>query len=244
MEVRGVRECQACETRWSYFETGSLECPACGSMRSIGVGDRELHTGRPVELDLTRAREVLASGSVREAADPAGEAALEYIRGRGFINAGDLQPLSDTYVAAHEVRHAAAELGRTLTVSDEEAYYFGELLEGAARGDRPGREDVPASLHVARGLAAAAAVRAYRDALRTWVGRESTVEEAATLTGSLGDHVRRIKALDGAVEPAEADRLVAAAKALGDYLRSEAETDLERCRTLLENLGGFAEAEG
>lgn len=237
MEVRGVRECQSCGTQWSYFETASLECPECGSMRSVGVGDRELHTDSPVELDLSQAREVLASGSVREAADPAGAAALEYIRGRGFINAGELQPLSEVYVAAHEVRHAAAELGRTLTVSDAEAYYFGELLEGAARGDRPGGDDVPASLHVARGLAAAAAVRAYRDALRTWIERESTVDEAVTLTGSLGDHVRWIRALDGAVEPADADRLVAAAQALGDYFRSETETDLERCRTLIENLG-------
>lgn len=237
MEVRGVRECQACGAQWSYFETGSLECPECGSMRSVGVGDRELHTDRPIELDLSQARAVLASGSVREAADPAGAAALEYIRGRGFINAGELQPLSDTYVAAHEVRHAASELGRTLAVSDEEAYYFGELLEGAERGDRPDGDAVPASLHAARGLAAAAAVRAYRDALRTWVERESTVEDAATLTGSLGDHVRRIRALDGSVEPAEADRLIRAGQALGNYLRTGDETEVEVCRAALDQLG-------
>lgn len=236
MEVRGVRECQACGIQWSYFETGSLECPECGSMRSVGIGDRELHTDSPVDLDLTEARERLATGTVRDAAGPAGDAALDYIRSRGFIDSGVLKPLDDTYVAAHEVRHAASELGRTLSVSEDAAYYFGTLLEGATEGVRPEPEIVPQSLHAARGLAAAAAVRAYRVDLRTWIDHEGAVDEAASLVESLGDHVRRIRALDGNVEPADADRLIRAGQGLGNYLRTEDETELEACRAALETL--------
>lgn len=236
MEVRGVRECQSCGTQWSYFETGSIECPDCGSMVSVGVGDRELHTDRPVELDLADARERLATGSVRDAADPAGEAALEYIRRRGFIDAGELEPLDGTYVGAHEVRHVAGELGRSLSVTDEESSYFGALLAGATEGERPPPEDVPQSLYAARGLAAAAAVRAYREDLRTWIDRDETVPEAASLVETLGDHVRRVRALDGEVEPAAADRLVRAGRTLGNYFRTGEESELEACRAALESL--------
>jgi len=37
MKIRGDRECKSCGTRWSYYETGSIECPACGSVHSVGV---------------------------------------------------------------------------------------------------------------------------------------------------------------------------------------------------------------
>lgn len=236
MEVRGVRECRSCGTQWSYFETGSTACPECGSMVSVGVGERALHTDRPVELDLSAALDRFADGTVRDAADPAQEAALEYIRSRGFIDAGELQPLDDTYVAAHELRHVASELGRALSVSEAESYYFGQLLKGAADGERPPAEDVPASLHMARGLAAATAVRAYRDDLRTWLDREETVEAAVSQFESLGSHVRRVRALDGAIDPADADRLVTAARRLGEYLRDGDEADLEASRSALETL--------
>ena len=237
MDVRGVRECRSCGTQWSYFETGSTSCPECGSMVSVGVGDRHLHTDRPVELDLSTARDRYADGTVRDAADPAQEAALAYIRSRGFIDAGELLPLDETYVAAHEIRHVASELGRTLSVSEAESYYFGQLLEGGPEGQRPPAADVPQSLHVARGLAAATAVRAYREDLRTWVDREETVAAATSQLESLGSHVRRVRALDGAIDPEDADRLVTAARRLGDFLRDGDEADLEASRAALDALG-------
>ncbi len=237
MEVRGVRECRSCGTEWSYFETGTTACPECGSMVSVGVGDRHRHTNRPVELDLSTARERYADGTVREAADPAQEAALAFIRGRGFIDAGELLALDETYVAAHEIRHVASELGRTLSVSEPESYYFGQLLEGAPKGRRPPSEDVPPSLQVARGLAAATAVRAYRDDLRTWIEPEETTAAATSQLESLGSHVRRVRALDGGIEPAAADRLVTAARRLGDFLRDGEAADLEASRTALDAVG-------
>lgn len=236
MEVRGRRECQDCGTVWSYFETGSTACPECGSMVSVGLGDRKLHTARPAELDLSRAREALATGSVRDATTPATEAVRSYIRARGFIDAGELQGLDPTYLIAHEIRHVASELGRSLSVSDEEAYYFGRLLEGADTADRPEPAEVPPSLHQARGLAAATAVRAYRDDLRTWTDQEPTVEAASSLLESLGSHVRRVRALDGAIDPADADRLVTAARRLGAFFRDGEDADLEASRTALDAL--------
>jgi uncharacterized Zn finger protein (UPF0148 family) len=236
MEVRGRRECKECGTQWSYFETGSTACPECGSKHSVGIGDRVLHTNRASALDLAEAQELAAAGSLREAAEAASEAALAYIKGRGYIDAGELQLLEETAVAAHELRHAASELGRRLSISEAETYYFGELLEGAPEGERPPPEDVPDSLAGARGLGAAAAVRAYREDLRQWIDREGAPEEASSLLGSLGSQVRRIRALDGTVPPAEADRLVTAARSLGAYLRDDEESDLEQARAALEAL--------
>ena len=236
MDVRGERECQDCGAEWSYYETGSVECPECGSMRSVGIGERRTHTDRPVELDLSAAKEAVAERPVREAAEPAADAAMDYVRARGFIDKGELRPLDETYLAAHEVRHVASMLGRSLSVADDEEYYFIRLLDGAESGDRPPAEDVPDSLRAARGLATAAAVRAYREDLRTWLADRETVAAVTELVGSLETHVRRIRALDGDVPPAEADRLAAAADALGAYLRTDDERELEQARTLLDRL--------
>lgn len=238
MEVRGVRECKACGTQWSYFETGSTACPDCGSMHSVGVGERKLHTDSPVDLDLAEARDFAAADSLREAAEAASDAARAYIRKRGFIDAGDLAPLDETYVAAHELRHVGSELARRLEVSEDEEYYFGQLLEGATGGDRPDADAVPPSIAAARGLAAAGAVRAYRDDLRTWIDTvdEEPVPAVGSLLESLGSHVRRVRALDGAVDPATADRLVAAAQALGAYLRTGEDGSLERARAAVDAL--------
>jgi len=57
MEIRGERECTDCGERWSYYETGDVACPACGSMQSVGVDEeRALHTTTAGEFDLTEAR--------------------------------------------------------------------------------------------------------------------------------------------------------------------------------------------
>ncbi|MFB6267521.1 MAG: TFIIB-type zinc ribbon-containing protein [Halodesulfurarchaeum sp.] len=237
MEVRGERECQECHARWSYFETGSITCPECGSIRSVGVDERRRHTDRATSLDLSEARRLAGERSLREAADPAEEAAREYIRARGFIHAGELEPLDDTYLAAQELRHAASRVRRALSLSEEEKRYFLSLLEGAPDGDRPDPADVPASMRAARGLATASALRAYRDDLRTWLEDVEVVEEATSVVETLGDHVRRVRALDGDIDPAEAERLVIAGRAVGAYLRTDDVAELERARTALDAVG-------
>jgi uncharacterized Zn finger protein (UPF0148 family) len=216
MEVRGERECRECGTRWSYFETGSVACPSCGSIRSVGRGDRAEHTDAPATLQLGAALSAAGENRLREAAETAAEVAADYVRSRGFLHAGELQPLDGAYVAAQELRHAGVELARRSAVDAAEERYFLALLDGAPQGERP--DSVPDSLRTARGLAAAAAVRAYVRESSEW---QTPDPPARTVREQLTAHRKRLEALDGDVPPAEAERLLAAARSLGTYLRGE-----------------------
>lgn len=235
MKVRGERECQDCGKLWSYYETGSVECPACGSIRSVGVDDRTQHTASQRTLDLTPARDLVDDDRpLRRVAERAGDLCGEYVRDYGFIHAGDLQELDDTYLAAMELRQVAATLARQLRVGDDEEYYFLELLRGADRGERPEPEVVPASLRPDRGLAYATAVREYRADLREYLD-ERPDSTARRVLESLGLHVRRFRALDGDVSPREAERLLRVARDIGAYLRGE-EAALARAEDRLDRM--------
>lgn len=237
MEIRGERECTDCGTRWSYYETGSVTCPDCGSMRSVGTDDeRAYHTDVASAIDLDEARTLAANETLREAADAAEAAANEYARERGFVSGGELRNLDDAYLAARELGYAASELERARAVDEDEEYYFLTLLRGADDGERPDESDVPASFRAVRGLAYATAVGEYRRELRSWLDtRDAEPDEARALLESLGDHVKRVKALDGNVTLDTADRLVEAARAVGDYARGDDE-DATRARSLLDGL--------
>lgn len=232
MEVRGERECKACETQWSYFETGSVECPDCGSMRSVGVGERALQTDGAAELDLDDARSA-AADDLRGAFDPAVEACREYCQSRGFVAGGDLLDLDDIYLAAQELRRAALLLGDAMRVGDDEEAYVLALLKGADSGDRPEPEEVPESLRAARGLGYAAAVRAYRADVRTYA--DSLPDAEQRLHERLGSHVKRIRALDGDVPAEDAERLVLAARRLGDAVCGD-EAAVEQANAHLDGL--------
>jgi hypothetical protein len=255
MKIRGERECKDCGARWSYYETGSVECPDCGSLRSVGVEtERRLHTDSPVEFDLTEAREATETESLREAADRAAEIAREYVRKCGFIRGGDLQPLDETYLAGAELRHAADVVSRGLQLDDDEELYFLDLLRGAdgASGadgtdQRPAPNEVPESMYPIRGLAYADAVGEYRREMVDWaddteVGDstddESGVgEQAESALESLREHVKRVQALDGDVDPETAELLVEAARDVGRYLR---EGDDEALASARERFGRLA----
>ena len=235
MKVRGQRECKECETRWSYYETGSVSCPACGSRHSVGTDDeRSLHTATAAALDLTHLRGSLDSMPLTRLAADAADAAGEFTRGYGFVDAGRLQPLGETYLAAMELKHAAAELDRRIDVSDDEKWYFTELLR-ADEGVRPASGDVPESMRAMRGLAYANAVREYRSGLRTYLD-ENPDPAVDGVSERLSTHVRRVRALDGDVQPREAETLVDAARAVGRYLADGEEGELavaeERLRSL------------
>ena len=234
MDVRGERECKACGTRWSYFETGSVECPDCGSVRSVGVGERAEQTDGAAELDLSAARNA-AVDDLRGALEPAVDACREYCRSRGFVAGGDLLDLDDTYLAAQELRRAAVFLGDAMRVGEDETRYLLALLNGADRGERPEPADVPESMRAARGLAYAAAVGAYRTDLRAYCDDEVPEPERGLLE-RLRDHVKRVKALDGDVDPEDSERLVIAARRLGDAIRGD-EAAVEEARAHLNALG-------
>jgi uncharacterized Zn finger protein (UPF0148 family) len=229
MKIRGQRECTDCGARWSYYDTGSVECPDCGSLRSVGVEDeRRLHTDSPAEFDLTEVREAVDAQPLREVADRTGQLAREYVRKRGFVRGGDLQRLDDTYLAARELRHAADVVRRGLDLSDDEEWYFLELLRSADADpdidpdaeQRPAPDEVPESMHPIRGLAYAEAVAEYRREMANWADENEVGEQGRDALETLDDHVKRVQALDGDVDAETAELLVEATRDVGEYLRA------------------------
>ncbi|MFC7077942.1 DUF7117 family protein [Haloarcula halophila] len=216
MRVRGERECQDCGTRWSYYETGSIACPECGSVHSVGIDDRTRHTDAPATLDLTPVRNRIERDTVEELATQAAESCRSYARKRGFIDAGELRPLDETFVAARELQAVGDEIGRGLRIEDDVELYFYDLLSGADAGERPAPDEVPSTLRSPYGLAMAAAVGDYQRDLRTYLDDHPS-EQARRLSGRIRDHRKRIEALDGDIDPADADRLVSAARDLGRF---------------------------
>lgn len=235
MKIRGDRECQNCGSRWSYYETGSVSCPECGSLRSSGVDSHKLHTASPVEFDLTGVRAQVEAATPRDLAATAAEESRSYVIQYGFIDAGELRPLTDTYLAATELRHVGGTLEGAMRVEDDEEYYLLSLLE-ADEGERPPTADVPESLRPARGLAYASAVEEYLGDVRTYLD-EHPDEPARDAVSTLTEHRKRVAALDGDVPLSTAEGLVRAARAIGRYLIEDEESQLAQAREHLDGLG-------
>jgi hypothetical protein len=226
MEIRGERECTDCGAQWTYYETGSIECPECGSIRSVGIGERAEHTAGPATLELGEAIDAIDQEPLDTVAEMAVDAARNYLRTAGFIRAGELLPFSETYLLAAELRRAGGTLSRAMRVGDEEELYLLSLLRGGADGERPAPAEVPESLRSERGLAIAAAADAYvSDLRRLYDEPEPAVAEVLS---SVRARRKRIEALDGDVDPTEAEAVVRALQDLGEYLRTGEETALAR----------------
>jgi len=236
MKIRGRRECKACGTQWSYYETGSISCPACGSAHSVGVDDeRTVHTATAATLDLTPIRADIDTEPIDRLAVRASDRTRAFTRGYGFIDAGRLARIDDTYLAAMELKHVSGELGRRLDVSDEEEWYLTELLR-ADEGVRPPPDAVPESLRDMRGLAYADAVREYRSDVRTYLEEFPDPTVTDTLE-RLSTHLKRVRALDGDVPPQESETLVDAARGIGHYLADGEEGELAVAEERLDSLG-------
>lgn len=234
MKVRGQRECTECGTRWSYYDTGEVACPECGSLRSTGVDERTRHTDAPVDLDLTEPRN-RSEEDLTAAAEAAAERCREFVRRTGFINAGELRPLSDQYLAAAELAAVGAAVGRAMRTDDDEELYLLSLLRGADAGDRPAPEEVPDSLAATRSLAYASAVDDYRGDVRTYLEDDPHPEVRSALE-SIRDHVRRIEALDGEVDVRVAEQLVQSVREVGQYLAEGDEAALAAAQDRLDAL--------
>lgn len=239
MKIRGERECTDCGTRWSYYETGSVGCPACGSLRSVGVNERTEHTDLDADLDLDAVRGAVDDLPLGEVAERAAEEARSYVRRRGFIRGGRLAALDDAYLAAAELRYVADVLARIRPHerTDEGELYFLELLRTADGGERPGVGEVPETLRMARGLAYAEAVREYRRDVRSWLESRELADDERGALDELGEHVTRIRMLDGDVSARTAERLIETARDLGAALREGDEIALARAQERLETLG-------
>lgn len=231
MEIRGERECSACGNRWSYYDTGRITCPACGSVRSVGVDEPSEHTAGTATFDLTSVRADVDEAPLADLADRAAEEARAHVRNAGFVHAGELQPLDDTFLAATELRRVGTTLGRVMHRGEAEELYFLELLGGADRGERPDPDAVPEPLYPERGLAVAASVDVYLSDLRRAYGdRDSAVNSVLSTARA---HRKRIEALDGDVDPAAAERLVRTVRDLSAFLREDDEPALARARERL-----------
>jgi hypothetical protein len=233
MEIRGERECTDCGAQWTYYETGSVECPECGSIRSVGVGERAEHTAGPATLELGPAIDAIDDEPLDTVAELAVEAARDYLRSAGFVHAGELLPFSETYLLAAELRRVGATLSRAMRVSDEEELYLLSLLRGGADSERPPPAEVPDSLRAERGLAVAAAADAYVSDLRQLHGDPEPA--VAELLSSVRTRRKRIEALDGDVDPTEAEAVVRALRDLGEYLRTGEETALTRATERIQS---------
>ena len=242
MEIRGERECKDCGCRWSYYDTGAVACPECESLRSVGVDeDRALHTTTAAAFDLTGARTAWDDAPEDEAVDVVKATCREFVRGNGFVHGGELVAFDGRRVAARELANAVDVLGRTRTFENEDAveFYVLELLRGADAGDRPPAADVPAAMHGARGLAVADILERYRRDVREYL--ETTDCEVVpavkdVLTG-LESHQKRVQALQGDVDPRDADALYEAARGLNDYLREGDESAVVEAAERLRQLG-------
>jgi len=232
MKVRGERECRSCGAQWSYYETGSVACPACGSVHSRGVGERAEHTAGPATLDLSGARAAVGEDPLREVAERAAEAGAEYTRQADFVHAGELQPLSGTYLAAAELRRVGTTLARSMRADETAELYFLSLLDGADAGERPPPEEVPDALRADRGLAVAAGADAYVSDIRRLV--EEPGSGLAEAFSALRARRKRIEALDGDVDPSKAERVVRVLRDVGTYVRANDERALVRAQERLD----------
>ncbi|WP_251342839.1 DUF7117 family protein [Haloplanus halophilus] len=233
MEIRGRRECQDCGCRWSYYETGSVSCPDCGSLRSVGVDDRTLHTDAPATLDLTPYRNAAADDELADAVDDCKSDLRSYLRRRGFVDGGELRPLDESVVAAAELLQVVDAFDRLRDPTDAEYTYLLALLRDADRGERPGPAAVPERLAAARGLGDAKAVDAYRRDLLSWLDEHPDAEARRTL-GTVRERCKRVEALQGDVSPSEAESLVRAAREVGSYLIEGDESALASARNRLD----------
>ncbi|ESS02599.1 MAG: hypothetical protein A07HR67_02932 [uncultured archaeon A07HR67] len=182
MNVRGERECRDCGNRWSYYETGAIECPQCESLRSVGVTERATHTDTPVTLELNahRTRFGEARGTLpSEGVDELKRDLRRYVHKRGFINGGELRRLDSTYLAARELIEAVDVYDRLRDPTEFDQEYLLALLAGADEGDRPETTAVPDDMWEARGMAAARAVGEFREDALTFLDELVAGENAA-----------------------------------------------------------------
>jgi uncharacterized Zn finger protein (UPF0148 family) len=243
MKVRGERECQSCGARWSYYETGDVACPDCGSLRSVATeDDRKRHTDAPAALDLTRYQTAVAEDEPLDSfATDLQRDCRAYLRRRGFIHAGELRPLDDRFLAVHELLTAVADVERARrmgggysTGDDAVERYLVALLADIDDGERPSPDEVPAPLTPARGLAYATALGEYREEVATYLDDEPD-PAGRRLLGRIRDHVKRVEALDGDVPPGEVEVLVRAFDDLYSYLTGD-ESALATARERLDGL--------
>jgi len=237
MRIRGRRRCEDCGREWSYFDTGSVACPDCGSLRSVGTGDRQRNTDAPVTLDLSEHRAALEGVTdLEDVADDLKTTLRDYVRQRGFVRGGDLRTVDDTLLAAAELLHAIDVFERIRGDPDDGIrLYLLDLLSGADEGERPDPSTVPDAMADARGLAYAEVLDRFCTDLGKWLD-DNPDPAGERVRERLGTHVRRVNAVYGDVPPAESETLVRIARDLVTYLTTDDEAALATAEERLSGL--------
>ena len=125
MEVRGNRRCQSCGSEWSYYETGTVACPSCGSLESVGTdAERRQHTDTPATLNLATFADRIAGEPLERYGADLRSTLRSYTQKRGFINGGELRALDDRYLAARELIHLTDMLQRRQSPTTDERLYL------------------------------------------------------------------------------------------------------------------------
>lgn len=170
MEIRGRRRCLDCGATWNYFETGGVDCPECGSIRSTSTTEGRQDTSS-TELNMEDVVQELGTdftGGLSEAADRC----RSYVSRRGFIETGELQPPDARYVMASEIVEIADVFTQPMRreVGESERNYVVDLVRGLRAGEPP--EDRPESLDAAHNMALARTAERYIRDLRRYARSE------------------------------------------------------------------------
>jgi hypothetical protein len=113
------------------------------------------------------------------------------------------------------------------------------LLNAAIRDWRPpDPNEVPRERHRHRGLGYSLALGAYLRDLKAWLEAKVRTEDGTRVViGEIEEHLRRIEALEGNVEPTEVDGLVTSVRAIRRHVLSdEPSNDLDQVASVLEEL--------
>ena len=249
MEIRGNRRCTDCGAEWSYFETGSIECPECASKWSVRTDDRPaLHTDTPTALSFGEAVSLANPTRDDEFWAAIAKECRRYLGKRGFILGGQLQELDDAYLIAAELRWIAlhdrfSKQGMVEFEPSETTLEMGgwrasnPYLESLLDRHRPAPDAVPEGLAPARSLGIVDAVEEYLREFKRWVrtnpDRQGPDPE---MLAPIRGHRKRIRALSGMVDPVESERLVEAARRLGAWSQSDLNTPMPDLRSIVSEM--------
>ncbi|MFB6186034.1 MAG: hypothetical protein ABEI86_04100 [Halobacteriaceae archaeon] len=236
MEIKGYRECRECGHQWSYYETGNIQCPECGSIKSTGIDERRLHTNTPVEIDITSIQSLVSNDEFRQAGQLAAEEARNYTIRRGFIQEGELIQCDDRIFSCHELRNLGNYINRTTSITDETEYYFIETIQAVKNKGRPDQQAIPMKLRSIRGLAYARTAKDYLNAVMTWVEYTDQQPPSRGVFERTKENIKRVEALDGDISVRDSERIYEIVTNLYSYCTTGEVSTYEQIEEYLSNL--------
>ncbi|MFB6253304.1 MAG: hypothetical protein ABEI06_01680 [Halobacteriaceae archaeon] len=242
MEIKGYRECRECGHQWSYYETGNVQCPECGSIKSTGLDERTLHTNNPVEIDITSIQSLVSNDEFRQAGQRAAKEARNYTIKRGFIHKGDLIRCDERIFSCHELRNLGNYINRTASITEETEYYFIETIQAVKNSGRPDQQAIPKNLRSIRGLAYARAAKDYLNDVTTWIEYADHELPSGGVLERTKENIKRVEALDGDISIGDSERIYEIVANLYSYCTTGEISTYEQIEEYLSNLEKFQDS--